>query len=262
MRTIPSLKKHQADDCPPTVRAAYEAAMSEWRQQDKQARILGQPRPPQPQVADFIVADTEGVRGNGHDGAQPTQLPPQGEPANDNVAAAIPLAGDELPRRAIPEDLSIPEYLKRTPAPAPKSPTNSGSEMVPDQAPPAAPTNPADDEPPISPSGDVVIEPAVLRGKPSAFFSRLNSGRAPTHDAPVANDTAQADGNAQPANANARPLHNKEMAGLQLNILDPNASKFTFQFFSDNKDATEAEKKRWQKPSAALSTTYGRRCFC
>ena len=46
-------------------------------------------------------------------------------PANDNVAAPIPLAGDELQRRAIPEDLSIPEFLNRTPAPAPKSPTSS-----------------------------------------------------------------------------------------------------------------------------------------
>ena len=38
--------------------------------------------------------------------------------------------------------------------------------------------------------------------------------------------------------------HDKEMARLQLSILDPNATKFTFQTFSDNKNATAAEKAR------------------
>jgi hypothetical protein len=104
------------NDCVPAVRAAYEAAMSNWRQQDAQARRLGLPRPPEPQLADFLVS------ANGHDR---TQGAPRQEPANDNAAAAIPLGGDELPRRAIPEDLSIPEFLKRTPAPANDNPSAS-----------------------------------------------------------------------------------------------------------------------------------------
>jgi hypothetical protein len=71
------------------------------------------------------ASDIDVAGANGHFSTQPDQLPPREVPANDNVAAPIPLAGGELPRRAIPEDLSIPEFLKRTPAPAPKSPTSS-----------------------------------------------------------------------------------------------------------------------------------------
>jgi hypothetical protein len=37
------------------------------------------------------------------------------------------------------------------------------------------------------------------------------------------------------------PLHDKEMAQLQLSILDPNTDKFTFQFFSDDKNLSKAE---------------------
>jgi hypothetical protein len=49
---------------------------------------------------------------------------PARAPANDNLAAPI---HDELPRLPISEDLSIPEFLKRTAALTPKSPTGSAT---------------------------------------------------------------------------------------------------------------------------------------
>src|ERR1039457_841708 len=47
---------------------------------------------------------------------------------------------------------------------------------------------------------------------------------------PVANDNAKASGVTGPSHM---PAHDKDMAGKFLASLDPNASKFTFQFFGD-----------------------------
>lgn len=79
------------DDCSPAERAAYEAAMSKSRQQDSYARKFSLPRPPQPQLADFVAANggensnPEGVRANGHHTAEETQLDSGAVPANDNL---------------------------------------------------------------------------------------------------------------------------------------------------------------------------------
>ena len=188
-----------ANDCPPSVRAEYEGAVGQWRQRDAHARKFSLPRPPEPQLVDFLAA-------NG------------GDASDDEV-----LRADRQPTtRAVPANDNLPEAAKVQ------------GQIT---------------------EGNVVQLP--LNGSPGlatdiGVATKLNGGQPPAADI----------GDAKPANAVTLPLYNKEMARLQLNILDPYAAKFTFQFFSDNKDATEAEKKRWQKPSAALSTTYGRRCFC
>ena len=73
------------------------------------------------------ASDVEVVRANGHDSTQPAQLPPREVPANDNVAAPIPLAGDasdvevvganghdrtqpaQLPTRGVPANDNLPK---------------------------------------------------------------------------------------------------------------------------------------------------------
>jgi RecA-family ATPase len=169
-----------ANDCPPSVRAEYEGAVGQWRQRDAHARKFSLPRPPEPQLVDFLAA-------NG------------GDASDDEV-----LRADRQPTtRAVPANDNLPEAAKVQ------------GQIT---------------------EGNVVQLP--LNGSPGlatdiGVATKLNGGQPPAADI----------GDAKPANAVTLPLYNKEMARLQLNILDPNATQFTFQFFTDNKYATEAEKK-------------------
>src|SRR5215472_2095147 len=68
------------NDCAPAVRAAYEAAMGNWQQQVVHARKFGLPRPPEPQLADFIAvngdeaSNVDVARANGSNAGQGTQI--------------------------------------------------------------------------------------------------------------------------------------------------------------------------------------------